>query len=176
MTTLKYREQEDQNMWNFLFSVFFLVMLVLVLYMIWCVQGGFPNSVPWLDVILMAFATLRITRLLVYDKITRWFRELFVERKSVEREGQMWVELKPLGRGFRHTAHDLLQCPWCMSIWSALLVVLFYFVFSWGWILILLLAISGAGSLLQIMSNWIGWHAEERKHEMQSKKTPSNDF
>lgn len=164
-----YREPEDQNLWNLLFSVFFLGVLIAVLYSIWKVRGGFPTSAPVLDIVLMMFATFRVTRLVVYDKITRWFRELFVDKQHIEREGSVQVELRPFGKGIRHTIHDLLQCPWCIGIWSGLIVASFYFLFSWGWILILFLALSGAGSLVQILSNLIGWYAEDRKYEAQRK-------
>ena len=67
MSTPRYREREDQNLWNFLFSVFFFIVLAAALYLIWRTRGGFPSTLPWLDLVLMAFATLRITRLVVYD-------------------------------------------------------------------------------------------------------------
>jgi hypothetical protein len=176
MSISTYRRREDQNLWNFLSSIFFIVVLIVALCIIWRVRGEFPSSLPWLDLVLMVFATLRITRLIVYDKIARWFRELFMEKRHIEKEGVAAIELKPFEGGIRHTIYDLLQCPWCISVWSALAVVFCYFIFPWGWMVILLLAVSGAGSLLQIISNMIGWHAEDRKHEMQRKSPSPSEF
>ena len=127
-------------------------------------------SVPPFDALLMAFATFRITRLVVYDKITRWFRELFVKRRVYEKDGSSWVEIIPYGRGFRHTIYDLLQCPWCIGIWSALIVVFFYFVFPWAWSVIFFLALAGAGTLLQLWANSLGWHAENLKLDAHAKE------
>lgn len=142
----------SQNTWNFVFSVFFVGVLVAAAWYMKEVRGGYLVYVPPFDVLLMAFATFRITRLVVYDKIARWFRELFV------RDG-----------GFFETVHDLLSCPWCIGIWGALVVTFCYFVFSWAWFVIFFLALAGMGSLLQVISNVVGWKAETLKREAKEK-------
>lgn len=163
MTT--HRPKEDQNLWNFIFSVFFLCVLVAALYFMKVLRGGYLVSVPPFDALLMALATFRITRLIVYDKITRWFRELFSDVRHYEEDGVAWVEVRPLGRGIRHTIHDLLQCPWCIGFWAALSVMFFYFIYDWAWSVIFFLALAGVGSLLQLVANGIGWRAEKLKLE-----------
>jgi len=137
----------EQNFWNFVFSVFFIVVLVAAAWYMKEIRGGYLISVPPFDAIMMAFATFRITRLLVYDKIARWFRDLFPQN----------------GWGPLATINDLLQCPWCIGIWAALIVVFCYFVFDWAWFVIFFLALAGAGSLLQVIANGIGWRAENLK-------------
>jgi len=135
------------KIWNFLFSALFLAVLVAATVEMKEVRGGFLVSVPWFDAVMMTFATFRITRLIVYDRITLWFRELFEGRTS----------------GFLAVVSDLLQCPWCVGMWAALAVVYFYFVFDWAWSVVFFLALAGAGSLLQVMANGIGWRAEQLK-------------
>lgn len=134
------------------------------------IRGGFLTSVTLFDAIMMTFAAFRITRLVVYDKITRWFRELFVSKRDVERDGKQWVEIVPLERGFRHTIYDLLQCPWCIGIWSALVVVFCYFIFDWAWSVIFFLALAGASTLLQLLANSFGWKAENYKLDANAKE------
>ena len=56
------RRKEDQNFWNFLFSVFFIIVLVAGLWVMRDVRGGFLTSVPAFDAFMMAFAAFRITR------------------------------------------------------------------------------------------------------------------
>lgn len=163
------RPKEDQNFWNFIFSAFFVAALVGALWLMDAVRGGFLVSVPPFDVVLMAFATLRITRLVVYDKIARWFRELFVERRELEADGVAFVEVIPYQSGIRHTLYDLVQCPWCIGMWSGLLVTTCYFIFPWAWSVIFFLALAGMGSLLQVISNGIGWWAENLKMEAQER-------
>lgn len=164
-----HRPKEDQNLWNFLFSVFFLVVLVAASWYMKEVRGFYLGFVTPFDALMLAFATFRVTRLLVYDKITRWFRELFSDNRVYEKDGVSWVEVRPHGTGFRHTVYDLLQCPWCIGIWAALFTIFVYFVFPWGWSLNFFLAIAGMGSLLQVISNGVGWKAETLKLEAREK-------
>jgi hypothetical protein len=116
------RPHDDQNYWNVIFSLFFICVLFVALWGIYRKFNSFPRSIPILDAFLLAFAAFRITRLVVYDKITRFFREWFVDAKEISHEGRVWVELTPVGRGFRHTVYDLLTCPWCVGLWSGLIV------------------------------------------------------
>lgn len=157
------RPKEDQNIWNFLFSVFFICVLVGAIWAIREITGGFPTSIPLFDFVLLALAAFRITRLIVYDKIARWFRELFADTRECVEDGVVFIEIKPYGTGMRHTLHDLLQCPWCIGVWSGLIVSFFYFVFPWAWFVILFLAVAGVSSLLQVSANLIGWRAENLK-------------
>ena len=133
-------------------------------------RGGFPSSVSVLDVVLMTLASMRITRLVVYDKITRFFRDWFVNTRVIEVDGVLLVEVTPTPHGFRGTMNDLLGCPWCVGMWSGLIVTFCYFVFPWAWYVILFLAVAGMGSLLQVFANTLGWRAENLKLDAQSKE------
>ena len=133
--------------WNFLFSVFFVAVLALAIWEMREIRGGFLVSVPPFDAIIMMFATFRITRLVVYDRIMLWFREFFADSKGP----------------FMTVVADLLQCPWCIGVWASLMVVFSYFVFDWAWSVIFFLALAGAGSLLQVIANAVGWRAENLK-------------
>src|SRR3989344_1412500 len=135
------------KVWNFLFSVFFVVVLALAIWEMREIRGGFLVAVPPFDALIMIFATFRITRLVVYDRIMLWFREFFADRKGA----------------FMAVVADLLQCPWCIGIWAALAGMFGYFVYSWAWSVIFFLALAGAGSLLQVIANAVGWRAENLK-------------
>jgi hypothetical protein len=163
------RPHEDQNLWNFIFSMFFFVVLIGALWGIYATLGYFPRSLPVFDAVLLSLAAFRITRLIVYDKIARWFRELFADTRIVLKDGKEHVEVRPLGRGIRHTIYDLLQCPWCIGFWSGLIIVFCYFVFPWAWTVILFLGIAGASSFVQVSANAVGWHAENLKLEAQER-------
>lgn len=142
-----------QNFWNFVFSAFFIAVLGLAVW--WVEQGGYPTAVPPFDVLLMAFAAFRITRLLVYDKIAQWIRDMFAGAA----EGT-----------FSDTVADLLACPWCIGFWGALVVAVAYFSAPWAWFVIFFLALAGMGSLLQVFANAIGWHAENLKLEAKERQ------
>jgi hypothetical protein len=159
------RPHEDQNTWNFIFSLLFLAILAVSVWYVGIVRG-FPHSIPVFDALILIGASFRITRLIVYDKITRFFREWFVDKKVITHDSKQWVEIMPIIRGIRGTIHDLLGCPWCIGIWSSLVATFFYFVFPWAWYLILFLALAGASSLIQIIANLIGWKAEALKQQV----------
>jgi hypothetical protein len=61
-----------------------------------------------LDLVLIALATARITRLVTEDKITEWPREKLLMR---------W-----LGRDSESLAAYLILCSWCVSFWAGALV------------------------------------------------------
>jgi hypothetical protein len=165
------RRKEDQNFWNFIFSIFFILVLIGVLVAMKMMRGGYLVSVSPFDALLMALATFRITRLIVYDKITRWFRELFVKHRVYEEGGVTYVEIIPYKRGFFRTIEELLQCPWCIGFWSALIIVFCYFVFAWAWSVIFFLALAGASTLIQLYANSLGWKAENLKLDANIKET-----
>ncbi len=164
------RAKENVNGWNIFFSILFAILLFSSIAIVSGAYNQFPRYVPILDIVLIILAIQRLTRLLVYDKITRWLRELFVfKRELVGEDGSRWVELIPYGRGLRHTIHDLLDCPWCIGMWAALVIVFAYFIFPWAWYIIFMFAVSGASSFVQIVINGIGWRAEELKLEAKEK-------
>ncbi len=147
-------KQGGSNFWNFIFSIFFIGVLMAALWLMKAVRGGYLISVTPFDALLMALASFRVTRLVVYDKISQWFRDLFNANSH---------------SGFVRTVHDLLSCPWCIGFWSALVIVVCYFIFPWAWTVILFLAVAGAGSLMQIYANQMGWRAENLKIDAQEK-------
>ena len=157
------RPKEDQNIWNALLSALFAVLLGLSIWYVYTTHGVFPSAISLFDALLISLATFRITRLVVYDKITRFFREWFVQKKEINREGLLFIELTPYKNGILRSIHDLLQCPWCIGVWVALVVVFCYSEFPWTWYVVFVLAVAGVGSLMQIIANFIGWKAELAK-------------
>ena len=170
MASITKRPKEDQNFWNFTLSAFFLVILIIAMWEVFGEYHDFPRTIPVFDTILMAFAAFRVTRLVVYDKITRWFREIFVKKQEFEQDGQTWVELVPYKTGFFATISDLLGCPWCIGFWSSLIIAFIYFMYPWAWFVVFFLALAGAGSLLQLSANMIGWKAENLKQDSHEKE------
>lgn len=160
-------ERTDQNWWNFFFSVLFAMLLVLSIQYLDTRYGHMPwGEVPPFDVLLMALAVFRITRLLVYDKITQFLRDMFLRSRVIKDEqGNILIERSLYRSGPLRTIHDLLGCPWCVGVWAALIVTFCYFVFPFTWYIMLFLAIAGLGSFLQVVSNAVGWKAENLKEE-----------
>ena len=155
----------DQYFWNLVFLVFFLGLVVMGSIIIATESRIDFADLTVVDYVLLTLATWRVTRLFVYDAITKFFRE------------QFW-DLVPAGKGFelekpkfgpRRTLADLLACPWCVSTWAAASLLFFYLLTPYATFFVVLLAISSLASFLQILSNLVGHKAEILKQECEEK-------
>ncbi len=166
-------KKDDQNFWNVMFSGFFLVVAVGMIYSLYRINGELPTTIPVFDLILITLATFRLTRLFVYDKITRFLRDTFQHvEETYSQEGVTYVTKVERTSGPLRTAYELLICPWCFSIWAALFVLYGYFIATeLFWLPILILAISGVATAVQILVNMIGWTAENKKLEATEKSS-----
>ena len=156
-----------------MFSGFFLVVAVGMIYSLYRINGELPTTIPVFDLILITLATFRLTRLFVYDKITRFLRDTFQHvEETYSQEGVTYVTKVERTSGPLRTAYELLICPWCFSIWAALFVLYGYFIATeLFWLPILILAISGVATAVQILVNMIGWTAENKKLEATEKSS-----
>lgn len=151
----------DQYFWNVVFSLFFLSLMVMGT-IILETESRIPFAqLTIVDFTLITLASWRLTRLFVYDAITKFFREQFYD---VVKAGK-GMELEKPKFGPRRTLADLLSCPWCFSIWAAATVIFFYLLTPYAFFPILILAISAVASFLQIVSNAVGHKAEQLKRE-----------
>lgn len=159
--------RDNQNIWNFLFAVFFLILVYLAGWTLISVNGGLPASIPFFDFVLLVLATFRMTRLVVYDRIMKFFHDWFLDDKELITSGGdvLFLREKPAD-GPRRTMADLLSCPWCTGMWFAFAVPFFYFLTPYAWFVILALAIGALASLFQVLANMIGWRAEYLKKEV----------
>ncbi len=117
------------------------------------------DELSTVDFVLMTLATWRLTRLFVYDNITKFIREQFWD---VVKVGKGYTLEKPKV-GPRRTLADLLTCPWCISVWAAAVVIFFYLVTPYATYPIMLLALSAVATFLQLLSNLVGHKAEQAK-------------
>ena len=169
--TSNVRLKDDQNYWNLVFSVIFAFLLVLSIWSFYHKYGGVPAVISPFDMILISLAIFRITRLFVYDKITQFFRDYFMNSREIAgADGLAYIERRPYRGGPLRTISDLLSCPWCIGMWASLFVVYFYYTLPFAWYVILILAIAGVGNLLQLIANAIGWRAENLKLDAHAKE------
>lgn len=135
--------------WNLAFILFFIFLTYLAFELV--MERVAPSSVSLWDTTIMAFAAFRLTRLVVYDSITRWVRDLF-------EDGQEYT--------FIGTLKTLINCPWCVGLWFALVVSTAFFLAPYSWFVIYVIALGGAASLIQVLANLIGWSAEHKKRSI----------
>ena len=104
--------------------------------------GEPPTMIPLLDLALVWLAVFRLTHLFVYDTITDFLRN----------------PLKKYRSGLGLSMRQLFDCPWCVGVWMALLVVSSYYMTPWAWYFILILAVAGAGTFLDILARLVLRH------------------
>jgi len=159
--------KDDQNAWNFFFAMLFMGVVVLAVSVLYRLER-LPVGIDLAGALLITLATFRLIRLFVYDKITRFFRDLFLQ-KAVIGEGAVEgvIIRQKYVSGPMRTISDLLSCPWCFGIWAAFMVSFFYFLTPFAWYPLFFLAVAGVASLLQLLANLVGWHAEGKKNEVE---------
>ena len=98
----------------------------------------------WFTFVLLSFAAFRLTRLVVYDKITTLLRKPFLQREeNILEDGTVEVLISIKGKGIRYAVGSLLSCYWCVGIWSAaLLYAGWYFYYAIFMPLIIILAVA----------------------------------
>ena len=77
----------------------------------------------WLQLFIFAFAAFRLTRLIVFDKITAFIRRPFHrEVEETDQDGAIEIYIEMKGTGLRAWIGELLSCYWCTGVWSALVL------------------------------------------------------
>jgi hypothetical protein len=75
-----------------------------------------PVPGPW-DVVLLAGATHRLSRLITKDSVTSPLRAPFARFEGTSGPGELQEEVR--GRGARKAVGELLTCPFCVGVWTA---------------------------------------------------------
>lgn len=151
----------DQYFWNFVFTVFFVILVVLGTIILETESRLTLTDISLTDYLLITLATWRVTRLFVYDGVTKFIREQFWDVKKV---GKGYQLEKPK-TGPRRTLADLFDCPWCVGVWAAATVTFFYLLTPYMIFPVALLAISAVATFLQLLSNLVGNRAEQLKRD-----------
>lgn len=140
-------KESKNKFWNIVFTVIFLTLVILVGIILDNQRDDILN-ITIFEFILLALATFRLIRLVVYDKVMKWFRELFEDNNKST---------------LKQVLRDLTQCPWCFGVWATLAIVIIYFIIPGGELLIFILALAGIATVIQILMNLIGWVADNAK-------------
>ena len=148
----------DQYFWNVVFMVFFAVLVTMGVIILDTEADIAVRELTTLDVLLITLASFRLTRLFVYDVMTKFFREQFYDAK-VTKAGK--VTLYKPARGPRRTLADLMTCPWCFGVWASAMVTFFYLLTPLAYVPVFILAVSAAATFLQNISRLVASKIEE---------------
>lgn len=151
----------DQYFWNFVFTVFFVILIIMGAIILETESRIALIDLEVVDYVLITLASWRLTRLFVYDAVTKWFREQFWDAKKVGRG----YRLEKPKTGPRRTLADLLDCPWCFGVWATATVTFFYLITPYAVFPTVILALAGVATFLQLLANMVGHRAEQLKRE-----------
>lgn len=126
--------RKDQNFWHMVSSLVYVGFIGVSALVLYRVNGHLPTKIETKDIFFIGLAIFRLTRLFTYDLVMSFVRDFFAKYE------------KGLGR----TINNLLDCPWCTSVWMAIVVVFFYFLTPYAWYPIFLLAMAGGAAFIQI--------------------------
>lgn len=107
-------------------------------------------GLSWMDLVILALASFRLTHLIVFDEITAFLRKpFFTIGYEVDSAGQVISTTQYKGTGLRKWIGKLLSCHWCMGIWSGAAIVALYFYVPAAYPFLLILAIAGAAAVIE---------------------------
>ncbi|MEH7085263.1 DUF1360 domain-containing protein [Neobacillus drentensis] len=108
-------------------------------------------KITFLHLLLLSLASFRLTRLLVFDKITEFIRvPFFNEIKEVNEYGEMEVYYVPKEKGVKKFFGELLSCYWCTGIWTSIGIVSLSMLFpDFSFPIIIILAVAGFASIME---------------------------
>ena len=148
----------QQKSWNFWATLFFIVCLAGLGYALKSAGIGRKDFTLG-NMALMIFATYRLTRILVFDKIFKLFRDFF---RTHQRLYVLYV------------IKEIITCPWCAGVWVALVIVALFFLVPFGDIFVILLTVSGIASFVVILVNYVGLSVEEKQLNLREKVKDSD--
>lgn len=104
-----------------------------------------------MELFIISLASFRLTRLIVFDKITEFLRVPFFEEEiEANEDGVEEIYYVPKKGVFTNFFGELLSCYWCTGIWSALAICIFYFTNpQLATPIIIVLAVAGLAALIE---------------------------
>lgn len=156
---------KNEKSWNILLTILYPVLIAFFLWLFYSTFETAPSGLEPFEFILLSLAVFRLIRLFVYDRITQFVRDWFIDGTPCDcMDGGQCAR-----SGFNSAISHLFSCPWCVGVWAALPLVFFYFYTPFTFFLVVVLAVAGAGSFIQLVSNMFGWRAENLKIDANSK-------
>ena len=155
------KNERKHQAWNFWSAFFFFGMVVLVGYML-DKKGVEIEEITLKEAIVIILASYRMTRILVFEKIFKYFRGVLKRREKLYVIG---------------TISSIITCPWCAGVWVTLAMVVFYYLVPYGMLLAYVLALAGIASIVILYSNMMHMKTEHKQRIHQKQKISyDNDF
>ena len=150
--------ERKHQAWNFWSAFVFLSAVGLVGYLLKN-KGVDIEELTFKQALLIILASYRMTRIIVFEKIFKYFRNVLKKRENFYVIG---------------TIHSMITCPWCAGVWVTLIIIVLYFLVPYGNLLVYVLALAGLASMMILVSNLLHMYTERRQRIHQKEKYPDH--
>ncbi len=150
--------ERKHQAWDFWSAFVFLGAVLLVGYLL-KQKGVDIKELTFKEALLVILASTRMTRILVFEKILKHFRDALKKRENLYVIG---------------TIHSMVTCPWCAGVWVTLFVIVLYFLIPYGTVLVYVLALAGLATVVILLSNLLHMYTERRQRIHQKDKYPDH--
>ena len=150
--------ERKHQAWNFWSAFVFLGAVVLVGYLL-KQKGVDIKELTFKEALLIVLASTRMTRILVFEKILKHFRDALKKRQNLYVIG---------------TIHSMVTCPWCAGVWVTLFIIVVYFVVPYGTVLVYVLALAGLATVVILLSNLLHMYTERKQRKHHQDKFPDH--
>ena len=150
--------ERKHQAWNFWSAFVFLSTVGLVGYLLKN-NGVDIEELTFKQALLIILASYRMTRIIVFEKIFKYFRNVLKKRENFYVIG---------------TIHSMITCPWCAGVWVTLIIIVLYFLVPYGNLLVYVLALAGLASMMILVSNLLHMYTERRQRIHQKEKYPDH--
>lgn len=152
------RNERKHQAWNFWSAFVFFGAILLVGHFLKR-EGIDIRDLSMKEAVLVILASYRMTRILVFEKILKHFRDALKKRENLYVIG---------------TIHSMVTCPWCAGVWVTLIIIVFYYLVPYGALLVYVLALAGLASMMILVSNLLHMYTERRQRIHQKDKFPDH--
>lgn len=146
--------------WNFWSAFIFFGLVVLVGFLL-KKKGIDIEELTLKEAIVIILASYRMTRILVFEKIFKYFRDVLKNRENLYLIG---------------TFSSIITCPWCAGVWVTLTIIVFYFLVPFGTLLVYVLALAGIASIVILYSNILHMKTESKQRIHRKQKKTLDDY
>ena len=150
--------ERKHQAWNFWSAFVFLGAVILVGYLL-KQKGVDMTELTFKEALLIILASTRMTRILVFEKILKHFRDALKKRENLYVIG---------------TIHSMVTCPWCAGVWVTLFIIVLYFLIPYGTVLVYVLALAGLATVVILLSNLLHMFTERKQKIHQKGKYPDH--
>ncbi len=139
--------ERKHQAWNFWSAFAFFGLVALMGYLL-KKKGVDIREITFKEATVIILATYRMTRILVFEKIFKYLRDVLKRREDYYLIG---------------TLSSIITCPWCLGVWVTLVIIVFYYLVPYGDLLVYVLALAGIASLIILLSNLLHMWTEGKQ-------------